>query len=172
MARRAPARAGGRGSAGASQWAPDLGRAVRAREGDERATARRNASSSSRVSECPTFLVGAVDSEKRTHLTRAVWADLRATLEKVLSGAETEDDVRQCVEEHVAQWRREQDHWWRPRPPSPARVLKGIRTAKAIVEMVNNTPELRQLADTIVHAVHIKWRQRRDAKAPPPSSPS
>src|SRR5713226_7292368 len=61
------------------------------------------------VNECPAYLVGALDSEKRIHLTRAVWADLRAVLEKVLSGAETENEVRQRVEEHVAQWRREQD---------------------------------------------------------------
>jgi len=123
------------------------------------------------VNECPAYLVGALDSEKRIHLTRAVWADLRAVLEKVLSGAETENEVRQRVEEHVAQWRREQDQWWRPRPPSPARVLKGIRTAKAIVDTVNNTPELRQLADTVIQAVQIKLRQRREAKGPP-SSPS
>jgi len=116
------------------------------------------------LNECPAYLVGALDSEKRTHLTRAVWADLRAVLEKALPGAETEDEVRQRVEEHVAQWRREQDHWWRPRPLSPARVLKGIRAAKLLIDTVNNTPELRQLVDTVIQAVQIKLRQRREAK--------
>jgi len=123
------------------------------------------------INECPAYLVGAFASEKRTHLTRAVWADLRPVLGKALSGAEAEDEVRQRVEEHVAQWRREQDRWWRPRAPSTARVLKGIRTAKAIVDTVNSTPELRQLADTAIQAVQIKLRQRREAKGPP-SSPS
>ena len=124
------------------------------------------------IAGCPAYLVGSFDSDKRIHLTRAMWADLRAVLEKALSGAESEEDVRQRVEEHVAQWQRGQDHWWRPRPPSPARVLRGIRTAKRVVDAVNNTPELRQLVDTVIQVVQIKLRQRREAKGSSPSSSS
>jgi hypothetical protein len=47
-------------------------------------------------------------------------------------------------------------------------VVKGIHTAKTIVEAVNNTPEFRQLADTVIQAVQTKLRQRRQAKEPPP----
>lgn len=123
------------------------------------------------LNECPAYLVGAPGSNKRTHTTRAAWADLRAILDKTLLGTESEEDVRQRIEEHVAHWRCEHDRWWRPRLPSPDRVVKGIRTAKVVVDAVNNTPELRQLADTVVQAVQATLRQRRQPKEPP-SSPS
>lgn len=119
------------------------------------------------LSECPTFLVGAPGSGKRTQTTWAVWADLRLILEKTLSGAESEQDVRQRIEEYVAQWQREHDHWWHPRLPSAVQVVKAIHTAKKIRETVNNTPELRQLADTIAQAARILWRERRQRKGPP-----
>jgi len=120
---------------------------------------------------CPAYLVGDLGSNRRTTTTKAVWANLRPSLDKALSGVESEDDVRQRVEAHVAQWRSERDRWWHLRPPSPQQVLKGIHTAKAVVEAVNNTPELRQLADTVVQAIQTKLRQRRQAKEPP-ASPS
>jgi hypothetical protein len=120
---------------------------------------------------CPAHLVGTLGSDRRSTATRAIWADLRPTLDKVLSGTESEDDVRQRVKAHVAQWRRDHDRWWHLQPPSPQQVAKGIQLAKAAVEVVNNTPELRQLADTVVQAVQTKLRQRRQAKEPP-ASPS
>jgi hypothetical protein len=92
-------------------------------------------------------------------------------LDKVLSGAESGDDVRQHVEAHVAKWRSERDRWWHLRPPSPQQVVKGIHTAKTVVEAVNKTPEFRQLADSVIQAVQTKLRQRRQAKEPP-ASPS
>lgn len=123
------------------------------------------------INECPTYLVGSLGSDKRTHTTRAAWADLRPILDKTLSGTESKEDVQQRVEEYVAQWRREHDRWWRPRLPSPDRVVKGIRTAKVVVDAVNNTPELRLLVDTAVQVVQATLRQRRQPKEPP-SSPS
>ena len=123
------------------------------------------------INECPTYLVGSLGSDKRTHTTRAAWADLRPILDKTLSGTESKEDVQQRVEEYVAQWRREHDRWWRPRLPSPDRVVKGIRTAKVVVDAVNNTPELRLLVDTVVQVVQATVRQRRQPKEPP-SSPS
>ncbi len=122
------------------------------------------------LDECPSYLVGAAGSKKRTHTVRTVWADLRSILDKTLSGTESEDDVEQRVEEHVAQWRNDHDRWWRPRLPSPVQVVKGIKTATVIVDTVNKTPELRQLAETITQAVRALVRQRRQSKAPPPSS--
>jgi hypothetical protein len=122
------------------------------------------------VHRCPTYLVGDLGSSERASTTRAIWADLRPILDKALSGAESKDDVRQRVEAHVAQWRSEHDRWWHLRPPSPQQVVKGIHTAKAVVEVVNNTPELRQLADAVVQVVQTKLRQRRQAKEPPASS--
>jgi hypothetical protein len=119
------------------------------------------------LNECPTYLVGAPGSGNRMQTTRAVWADLRLILEKTLSGAESERDVRQRVEEHIARWRSEHDRWWRPRVPSPQSVIKGIGTAKAIVDVVNQTPELRQLADTVTQAVLAQLRTRRSPKEPP-----
>jgi hypothetical protein len=100
-----------------------------------------------------------------------VWADLRPILEKTLSGAESEDAVGQRVEEHVAQWRRTHDRWWRPRLPSPVQVVKSIKTATTIVDTVNKTPELRQLAEVVTQAVLTRLRQRRESKPPPPASP-
>ena len=123
------------------------------------------------LDECPAYLVGSLGSDKRTHTTRAAWADLRVILDKTLSGTESEEDVQQRVEEHVAQWRRAHDRWWRPRLPSPDRVVKGIRTAKVVVDAVNNTPELRLLATTVVQVVQATLRRRRQPKEPP-SSPS
>ena len=79
-------------------------------------------------------------------------------------------DVRQRVEEHVARWRSEHDRWWRPRLPSPQKVIKGIATAKTIVDVVNQTPELRQLADTVTQAVLARLRERRSPKEPPTAS--
>jgi len=38
------------------------------------------------INECPAYLVGAFASEKRTHLTRAVWADLRPVLGRRFPG--------------------------------------------------------------------------------------
>lgn len=122
------------------------------------------------LDECPSYLVGAAGSSKRTHSVRTVWADLRSILDKTLSGTESEDGVQQRVEEHVAQWRNDHDRWWRPRFPSPVQVIKGIKTATAIVDTVNKTPELRQLVDTITQAVGALVRQRRQSKEPPPSS--
>jgi hypothetical protein len=121
---------------------------------------------------CPPHLVGSLGSDKRARATRAVWADLRTVLDKGLSGAESEDDVRGRVDTYVAQWRREHDRWWHLRPPSPQGVTKGIQLAKAAVEAVNNTPELRQLADTVVQVVRTKLQQRRQRKEPPPGPPS
>ena len=95
----------------------------------------------------------------------------RPILDKVLSGAESGDDVRQHVEAHVAKWRSERDRWWHLQPPSPQQVVKGIHTAKTVVEAVNKTPEFRQLADTVIQAIQTKLRQRRQAKEPP-ASPS
>jgi len=46
-------------------------------------------------------------------------------------------------------------------------VITGIKTAKAIVDAVNQTPELRQLAGTIAQAARILWRQRRQPGSPP-----
>ena len=123
------------------------------------------------LNEYPTYLVGSLGSDKRTHTTRAAWADLRPILDKALSGTESNEDVQQRVEEYVAQWRREHDRWWRPRLPSPDRVVKGIRTAKVVVDAVNDTPELRLLVDTVVQVVQATVRQRRQPKEPP-SSPS
>ena len=119
------------------------------------------------LNECPTHLVGAPGSGNRTQTTRVVWAELRLILEKTLSGAESEQDVRQLVEEYVALWRSEHDRWWRPHLPSPAQVAKGIATAKAIVDVVNQTPELRQLADTVTQAVVARLRDRRSPKDSP-----
>jgi len=123
------------------------------------------------LTECPPHLVGAPDSGKRIQITRAMWADLRVTLDKTLSGIESDDDVRQRVEEYVAQWRMERDRWWHLRPPSPQQVTKGIHTAKAIVDAVNNTPELRRFADTVIQVVQERVRRKRQPKEPP-SSPS
>lgn len=122
------------------------------------------------LDECPSYLVGAAGSSKRTHALRAVWADLRAILDKTLLGTESEEGVEQRVEEHVAQWRHDHDRWWRPRLPSPVQVVKGIKTATMIVDTVNKTPELRQLAETITQAASALLRQRRQSKEPPPSS--
>lgn len=122
------------------------------------------------LDECPSHLVGAAGSSKRTHLLRAVWADLRLILDKTLSGTESEDGVEQRVEEHVAQWRNDHDRWWRPRLPSPVQVVKGIKTATVIVDTVNKTPELRQVADTITQAVRALVRRRCQSKEPPPPS--
>lgn len=119
------------------------------------------------LNECPRDLVGAPSSDQRRHTTRAVWADLRVILDETFSGAESEDDVREQVEEHVAQWRSTRHRWWRPRLPSPVQVIKGIETATAIVEVVNQTPELRHLADTVVQAIVARLRQRRSPKEPP-----
>lgn len=122
---------------------------------------------SAALNRCPAHLVGAPGSDKRTQTTQAVWAAIRPALDKTLSGAESPDDVHHLVEEHVARWRTEHDHWWRPRPPSPAKVIAGIKTGKAIVDAVNQTPELRQLAGTIAQAARILWRQRRQPGPPP-----
>jgi len=46
-------------------------------------------------------------------------------------------------------------------------VAKGIATAKAIVDVVNQTPELRQLADTVTQAVVARLRDRRSPKDSP-----
>ena len=123
------------------------------------------------LDDCPAYLVGAPSSRKRTHTARAVWADLRPILDKTLSGTESADAVGQRVEEHVAQWRSAHDRWWRPRLPSPVQVVKGIKTATAIVDTVNKTPELRQLADVVTQAVLTRLRQRGQSKTPPPASP-
>lgn len=123
------------------------------------------------LDECPAYLVGTPGSNKRTHTARAVWADLRPILDKTLSGTESEDAVGQRVEEHVAQWRSAHDRWWRPRLPSPVQVVKGIKTATAIVDTVNKTPELRQLADVVTQAVLTRLRQRGQSKTSPPASP-
>ena len=119
------------------------------------------------LNQCPAHLVGAPGSDKRTQTTQAAWATLRPALDKTLSGGESPDDVHHLVEEHVARWRSEHDHWWRPRAPSPATVIRNITTAKAIVDAVNQTPELRQLAGTIAQAARILWRQRRPPGPPP-----
>lgn len=119
------------------------------------------------LNQCPANLVGAPGSDKRTQTTQAVWATIRPALDKTQAGAESPNDVYHLVEEHVARWRTEHDHWWRPRPPSPAKVITGIKTAKAIVDAVNQTPELRQLAGTIAQAARILWRQRRPPGPPP-----
>ena len=121
------------------------------------------------LDQCPSYLVGAAGSSKRTHTVRVVWADLRAILDKTFSGTESEDGVAQRVEEHVAQWRHDHDRWWRPRLPSPVQVVTGIKTATVIVDTVNKTPELRQLAETITQAVRALVRQRRQSKKQPPS---
>ena len=121
------------------------------------------------LNRCPAYLVGDLGSNKRANMTQAIWADLRPILDKALSGTESGDDVRQQVEAHVVKWRSEHDRWWHLRPPSPQQVVKGIHTAKTVVEAVNNTPEFRQLADTVIQAVQTKLRQRRQAKEPPPS---
>lgn len=123
------------------------------------------------LDDCPAYLVGAPSSRKRTHTARGVWADLRPILDKTLSGTESADAVGQRVEEHVAQWRSAHDRWWRPRLPSPVQVVKGIKTATAIVDTVNKTPELRQLADVVTQAVLTRLRQRGQSKTPPPASP-
>lgn len=123
------------------------------------------------LTKCPPHLVGAPGSAKRTHTTRAIWADLRANLDRMLSGIEPDDDVRQRVEEHVSQWRIEHDRWWHLRPPSPQQVTKGLQAVKAVVDAVNSTPELRQVADTVMRVVQERLHQRRDPKKPP-SSPS
>jgi hypothetical protein len=120
---------------------------------------------------CPSHLVGTPSSHKRTHTARAIWADLRPNLEKTLSGAESEDVVGQRVDEHVAQWRSAHDRWWRPRLPAPVQVARGIETATAIVDAVNKTPALRQLADIVTQAVLTRLRQRRPSNEPPPSAP-
>ena len=120
---------------------------------------------------CSPHLVGSLGSGKRASTTRAIWADLRPVLDKGLSGTESEDDVNARVDTYVAQWRRDHDRWWHLRPPSPQQVAKGIQLAKAAVEAVNNTPELRQLTDTVVQMVRMKVQQRRQAKDPP-GSPS
>lgn len=120
---------------------------------------------------CPPHLVGSLGSDKRASTTRAIWADLRPVLDKGLSGKESEDDVRWRVETYVAQWRQDHDRWWHLQPPSPQQVTKGIQLAKAAVEAVKNTPELRHLADTVVQAVRTKLQQRRQGKEPP-GSPS
>ncbi len=122
------------------------------------------------LTKCQPHLVGAPGSAKRTQTTRVIWADLRANLDRTLSGIEPDDDVRQRVEEHVAQWQRAHDRWWHLRPPSPQQVTKGVHAAKALVDAVNNTPELRQLADTVIRVVQERLRQRRDRKKPPSSS--
>ncbi len=119
---------------------------------------------------CPPHLVGSLGSDKRAKTTRAIWADLRPILDKGLSEKESEDDVRGRVETYVAQWREDHDRWWQLQPPSPQQVTKGIQLAKAAVEAVNNTPELRQLADTVVQVVRKKLQQRRQGKQPPGSS--
>jgi len=123
------------------------------------------------LNRCPAHLVGDLGSNKRADTTQAIWADLRPILDKALTGAESGDDVRQHVEAHVAKWRSEHDRWWHPRPPSPQQLVKGIHKAKTVVEAVNNTPEFRQLADTVIQAVQTKLRQRRQTKEPP-ASPS
>ena len=123
------------------------------------------------LNRCPAYLVGDLGSNKRANTMQAIWADLRPILDKALSGAESGDDVRQHVEAHVAKWRSERDRWWHLRPPSPEQVVKGIHTAKTVVEAVNKTPEFRQLADTVIQAVQTKLRQRRQTKEPP-ASPS
>ena len=122
---------------------------------------------SAALNQCPAHLVGGPGSDKRTQTTQAMWATIRPALEKTLSGAESPEDVHHLVEEHVVRWRTEHDHWWRPRPPSPAKVITGIKTAKAIVDAVNQTPELRQLANNIAQAARILWRQRRPPGPPP-----
>jgi hypothetical protein len=123
------------------------------------------------LTKCQPHLVGAPGSAKRTQTTRAIWADLRANLDRTLSGTEPEDDVRQHVEEHVAQWQREHERWWHLRPPSPQQVTKGIQAVKAVVDVVNSTPELRQAADTVMRAVQDRLHQRR-GPTKPRSSPS
>src|SRR5262249_22313792 len=45
------------------------------------------------LNECPAYLVGAPGSGKRTQTMRAIWAELRLSLEKTLSGAESEQNV-------------------------------------------------------------------------------
>lgn len=120
---------------------------------------------------CPAHLVGSLGSAKRGSATRAIWADLRPILDKELSGTESEDDVRGRVETYVAQWRRDRDRWWHVQPPSPQQVAKGIQLVKAAVDAVNNTPELRHLADTVVQVVRTKLQHGRQAKQPP-GSPS
>jgi hypothetical protein len=122
------------------------------------------------LTKCPPHLVGAPGSAKQTQTTRAIWADLRVNLDRALSGIERDDDVRQRVEEHVAQWQREHDRWWHLRPPSPQQVTKGVHAAKAIVDAVKNAPELRQIADTVIQVVQERLRQGRDRKTPPSSS--
>ena len=119
------------------------------------------------LNECPRHLVGAQNSDQRRHTTRAVWADLRVILDKALLGTESPGDLRQHVEEHVARWQTVHHRWWRPRLPSPQKVLKGLERAKAIVDVVNQTPELRQLADTVTQAVLARLRERRSPKDPP-----
>jgi hypothetical protein len=119
------------------------------------------------LNQCPAHLVGAPASDKRTQTTQGLWATIRPAPDKTLSGAESSDDVYHLVEEHVARWRTEHDHWWRPRPPSPAKVITGIKAAKTIVDAVNQTPELRQLAGTIAQVARILWRQRRPSGPPP-----
>jgi len=119
------------------------------------------------LNECPRHLVGAQNSDQRRRTKQVVWADLRVILDKALSGTESPDDVRQHVEGYVAQWQSARHRWWRPRLPSPQRVLKGIETAKAVVDLVNQTPELRQLADTVTQAVLTRLRERRSPKDPP-----
>jgi len=120
---------------------------------------------SAALSKCPTHLVGTPGSGNRTQTTRAIWAELRLILEKTLSGAESEQDVCQQVEEHVARWRREHDRWWRPRLPSPQKVMTGLERTKAIVDLVNQTPELRHLADTVTQAVLARLRERSSPKS-------
>ena len=123
------------------------------------------------LNRCPAYLVGNLGSNKRADTTQSMWADLRPILDKALTGAESGDEVRQHVEAHVAKWRSERERWWHLRPPSPQQVVKGIHNARTVVEAVNNTPEFRQLADTVIHAVQTKFRQRHQSKEPP-ASPS